>query len=75
MALRRCKAAFVVFEEGAMRVIREGDILDDSDPAYKTHKKSFEPLRVTNFPRSRAVEQASATPGEKRRRSRTEQGE
>lgn len=57
-------------EDGAPRVVRVGDIVDDSDNAYKQHKGNFETLRVTNFPRNRAVEQTTAAPGEKRRRTR-----
>lgn len=70
MALKRCKTTFMLLEGSSRRVIRCGDIVDDDDDAYKKNKANFEPVRVTNFPRSRAVEQASAAPGEKRRVTR-----
>lgn len=69
MALKRCHTSFYYVENGAPRVVRVGDIVDDSDDAYKKHKGKFETPRVTNFP-ARAFEQASAAPGEKRRVSR-----
>ena len=65
MSVKRCKDAFAFWVDGVPRVIREGDLVDDLDVAYRDHKSYFENVRASNP--SGAVERATAAPGEKRR--------
>lgn len=50
--------------------LREGDLWDADDPVVKTHPNLFsdEPTRINRTTRTPVVEQATAAPGEKRRR-------
>lgn len=47
--------------------IRKGDLFEASHPAVKKWPDLFEPVRF-RFPSSGGVEQATAAPGEKRKR-------
>lgn len=63
---KRCTAPFAVMVNGVPRVITGGQIVADDDPAVKGHETSFEDVGVAAARSSRAVEQATAAPGEKR---------
>ena len=68
MAVLRCTDAFAYSEpNGVQRVLRPGDLVEDKDPCVKGREHLFEPVEA-NAHRSteRAVEQATAAPGEKR---------
>ncbi|MGH7490341.1 MAG: hypothetical protein ACREMY_32740, partial [bacterium] len=68
MAVKRCKTPFAFFTNGVPRVVREGDLVEDTDDAYRDHKSHFETVRASNVLRA-AFERATAAPGEKRRLS------
>lgn len=69
MALLRCTEAFSVWTNGFPRVLRPGDVVEDTDPVVKGRGVYFEPVEV-QVDRDRAlVEQASAAPGERRTRT------
>ena len=54
----RATAAFVAFVDGRMVAVAEGELLSASDPVVKANPGLFEV----------PVEQATAAPGEKRKR-------
>jgi hypothetical protein len=58
--LVRAKSTFAAEVEGVQRIVHRGDVLPASDPVVKAHKAKFED--------ELAVEQATAAPGEKRKR-------
>lgn len=67
MGVKRCKAAFVMYEGGRPRVFNPGALLDESDPVVKEHPGSFEDVETYVSDRAKPpVEQATADPGEKR---------
>jgi hypothetical protein len=53
-------AGFVAISDGAYRVVRAGEVLPATDPVVKANPKLFRP--------STSVEQATAAPGERRKR-------
>lgn len=69
--LKRCKEAFVLFDNGVPFTVNAGDIVDSSDLLYTSNIDRFEDIAVTkalstatrNVP---LTESASAAPGEKR---------
>jgi predicted NAD-dependent protein-ADP-ribosyltransferase YbiA (DUF1768 family) len=75
MATYRCHEAFVARINGARVSIAVGDLVDDSEDVFQARPTAFETVEDymakrrarRAAPRGRAaVEQASATPGEKR---------
>lgn len=67
MAVKRCRAAFTVWNpDGMPRVVAGGDLVDDQDPILKTHGHLFEDVDAYVAERSSQVEQATAEPGERR---------
>lgn len=69
MAILRVKDAFAVDQGGFHRVLRPGDILEDTDPVVKGREAFFEPVEAQAVRERRRVETASAAPGEKRTRT------
>lgn len=76
MAIKRCIHAFVFWSDGVPRVVPAGELVDESDVAYRDHKTHFETLRPNRdapaekprrSERRRPVERATAEPEEKRR--------
>lgn len=68
MAIKRCKSPFSVWANGVPRVIAGGQLIEDTDPVFKSHKDYFEDVETfvsDKGPRT-GVEQATAAPGEKR---------
>lgn len=53
--------------DGETLDIRKGDLFESSHPAVKKWPDLFEPVRF-RFPARAGVEQATAAPGEKRKR-------
>lgn len=69
MALLRVIQPFAVpTSDGGMRVLRVDALVDENDPAVKGRPAEwFEPVEVTaERNRSTVIEQATASPGEKR---------
>ena len=68
MAVLRCTEAFAITEKnGVARVLRPGDLVEDKDPVVKQCPHAFEPVEANAAQAtSRAVEQATAAPGETR---------
>ena len=67
MTIKRCKAAFSVWVDGSPRVYSGGQLVDEKDPAVKSHPHLFEDVDVhVADRRARQVESATAVPGEVR---------
>ena len=69
MAIKRCKSPFSVWTNGVPRVITGGQLIEDTDPVYKSHAHLFEDVETfvsEQSERAAPVEQATAAPGEKR---------
>ncbi|WP_426568095.1 hypothetical protein [Streptomyces canus] len=69
MAIKRCKSPFSVWNNGVPRVITGGQLIEDTDPVYKTHGHLFEDVETfvsDTAARASGVERATAEPGEKR---------
>ncbi|MFF3848043.1 hypothetical protein [Streptomyces sp. NPDC002328] len=69
MAIKRCKSPFSVWTNGVPRVIAGGQLIEDTDPVFKSHKDYFEDVETfvsDKGPRRTGMEQATAAPGEKR---------
>lgn len=68
MAVLRCTEAFAITEKnGVQRVLRPGDLVEDKDPCVKGREHLFEPVEANaHRATDRAVEQATAAPGETR---------
>ncbi|HEY9495909.1 MAG TPA: hypothetical protein VIR15_13720 [Intrasporangium sp.] len=63
----RVKEAFSVDQGGFHRVLRPGDLIDESDPVVTPGRRQFfEPVDVAVTREQDRVEQATAAPGEKR---------
>ena len=68
MAIYRVREPFAFDQsDGVQRVMRPGDLVNDTDPAYKGREALYEPVEVAA---TRAVETTSAAPGERRTRSK-----
>ncbi|WP_255951548.1 hypothetical protein [Streptomyces odontomachi] len=65
MALR-CIKAFSAYEGGRPRVVRDGQLVEESDPIVAGREAHFETVDAHLARRPRAVEQATADPGEPR---------
>lgn len=63
--LVRPKEPFVSNAAGRDIVLGPADILDDTNIHVRARPELFEPIRATNFD---GVEEATANPGERRRR-------
>lgn len=80
MAIKRAKTSFGVMVENNGRVtpkvIRSGDLYEDSDPIVKKYQDNFEDVEVhvtqQRERRRENVEAATAAPGEKRTRTQPE---
>lgn len=69
MAVYRVREPFAFDQSnGVQRVMRVGDLVSDSDPAYVGRENLFESVDAAA---TRAVETATAAPGERRVRSRS----
>ncbi len=67
MAIKRCKAAFVVYRDGQPRIFNPGGLVDESDPIVSEYPDNFEDVETYVSDRTAGpVEQATAEPGEKR---------
>lgn len=64
MPIKRCTSAFSVWVDGTPRVYTAGQLIEDSEPVYKTHRAYFEDVETAARPRT--VEAATAAPGEQR---------
>lgn len=69
MSILRVKEPFAVDQAGFHRVLRVGDLLEDTDPVVKGREVFFEPVETQVVREQTRVEQASAAPGEKRTRT------
>ncbi|BBC53882.1 putative head-to-tail connector protein [Mycobacterium phage HC] len=66
MSIVRAKEAFAYFgRDRVSRIVKPGDLFDDSDEAVQGREKLFEPVEVTAARRA-GVETATAEPGELR---------
>ncbi|AJA43308.1 head-tail connector protein [Mycobacterium phage Sbash] len=64
MAIVRAKEAFAYNDaQNVPRVVRPGDLFDDSDTAVKGRAHLFEPVEVNAERRRASIEDASAEPG------------
>lgn len=68
MAVLQCTETVFVFDDsGIPRELVEGDVFDDKDPAVKKYPQFFQPVEVNAVRATdRAIEQATAAPGETR---------
>jgi len=67
MAILRAIEAFAFTDKnGIPRVVRPGDLFDESDPCLTGRTHLFEPVEVNAARRRATVEDASAAPGERR---------
>ncbi|WP_063735619.1 hypothetical protein [Streptomyces sp. RTd22] len=69
MAIKRCNSAFSVWVNGVPVVYSAGQLIEDTDPVFKTHRAYFEDVETVARPRKATVhkaEQATAEPGENR---------
>jgi hypothetical protein len=69
MALLRCTEAFSVWQGGIPRVLRPGDVVEDSDSCVEGRERYFEPIEVQVERDRTRLEAATAAPGEKRTRT------
>lgn len=61
--------SFTLEVGGTPVAYRKGEIVDPDDPIVRTHRALLEPFRYPHpVRRAAAVEQATAAPGERRRR-------
>ncbi|QTJ64980.1 hypothetical protein HYG77_04780 [Rhodococcus sp. ZPP] len=79
MSILRAREAFAFTDsQGVPRVVRPGDLFDDSDPSVVGREKLFEPVEVAAHRAEAAVsggvEAAVAAPGEKRSVTTTGRG-
>ncbi|MDK0520386.1 hypothetical protein [Streptomyces sp. ML-6] len=65
MALR-CTRSFSAYANGAPRVVRAGQLVEDNDPIVKGRETAFESVDAHLASRRPQVEQATAEPGEQR---------
>ncbi|RBO82073.1 hypothetical protein [Nocardia puris] len=66
MILRAREAFSYTDHHGVPRIVRPGDLVEDSDPGVKGREHLYEPVEVAAARSSAVVEQATAAPGEKR---------
>jgi hypothetical protein len=57
--------SFITTHDGEELEYHKGDVVEAEDPIFKKHPHLFAPL-ILREDRARAVEQATAAPGEKR---------
>lgn len=70
MAIKRCKESFTIWQGGAPVAFVVGQLVDDKHPILKTHGHLFAEPEASSRPALpatlKAVEQATAEPGEQR---------
>ena len=65
MAIKRSTVSFAAIVDGVPKVIPVGHLVEDGDPLLNGRTHLFEPVEA-HVSRQRGVEEATATPGEKR---------
>lgn len=71
MAIVRATQPFAFTDTaGVPRVVRAGDLYDETDPNVKGRENLFEPVETAASRTAAVVETATAAPGEKRSLSR-----
>ncbi|WP_432124057.1 hypothetical protein [Streptomyces sp. C10-9-1] len=66
MAIKRCTSAFAAVIDGVPRVVPAGTLVEEDDPILKGRSAHFEDVDTYVSRRRRAVEAATAEPGERR---------